>query len=77
MSFAIAAPQNITAVEASFRDEVDSILAEGYTSEEVELGKSSLIQSRQLARTQDASLAGMLASTHGRPPGSAGEAVAV
>jgi zinc protease len=61
LSFAIAAPQNITAVEASFRDEIESILAEGYTSEEVELGKTSWAQQRQLGRTQDGSVAGMLA----------------
>jgi zinc protease len=62
MAFAIAAPQNVDAVEASFLDEIESILAEGYTSEEVELGKSSWTQSRQLARTGDATLAGQLAN---------------
>jgi len=61
-AFAIAAPQNVEAVEASFLDEIESILAEGYTSEEVELGKSSWVQSRQLGRTSDAALAGQLAN---------------
>ena len=57
---AIAAPQNVTQVEASFIDEIETILAEGYSEEEVEAAKRSWAQNRQVQRAQDGSLAAML-----------------
>jgi zinc protease len=59
---AIAAPQNVAQVEASFIDEMQNILRDGYTDEEVESAKRAWIQSRQVARSQDGSIVGMLAS---------------
>jgi zinc protease len=59
---AIAAPQNIAQVEASFLDELQIILRDGYTDEEVESAKQAWIQSRQVSRSQDGSIVGMLAS---------------
>ncbi len=62
---AIAAPQNIERVEASFRDELTSILRDGYTAEELAEAKRSWAQQRQVARTQDGALANQLGSwTH-------------
>jgi zinc protease len=62
---AIAAPQNAARVEESFRDELASILRDGYTDDEIEAAKHSWAQSRQVARSQDQQLAGtLLALTH-------------
>jgi len=57
---AISAPQNAERVEASFRDELASVLSEGYGAEELETAKNSWAQSRQVARAQDQALTGML-----------------
>jgi zinc protease len=57
---AITAPQNAEKVEASFRDELASILRDGYTEEELAQAKQSWGQGRQVARTQDGSVAGTL-----------------
>jgi zinc protease len=57
---AIAAPQNAPKVEASFRDELASVLRDGYKPEEVATAKDSWSQQRQLGRAQDGALAGAL-----------------
>jgi len=57
---AIAAPQNAAKVEASFRDELQQVLSEGYTAEEFASAKFSWAQGRQVARTQDGALVGQL-----------------
>jgi zinc protease len=62
---AISAPQNAERVEASFRDELNLVLTEGYTDEEIATAKDSWFQSRQVARSQDGALTGMLVgATH-------------
>jgi zinc protease len=57
---AIAAPQNVAKVEASFRDELANILREGYTKEEFDAAKISWAQGRQVTRAQDPALVGTL-----------------
>ena len=59
---AISAPQNATPVEVSFRDELATILEEGYTADEITAAKESWSQARQVSRAQDAALVGMLLS---------------
>jgi zinc protease len=62
---AIAAPQNADKVEASFRDELATVLRDGYSDEEVATAKDSLLQGRQVGRNQDGSLTGaLLNQTH-------------
>jgi zinc protease len=62
---AISAPQNAQKVEASFRDEVATVLRDGYTPQEVATAKDSWAQQRQLGRSQDGPLAGaLLTQTH-------------
>ena len=56
----IAAPQNAAKVEASFRDELATVLRDGYTAEELAQAKVSWAQQRQVARTQDAGVANQL-----------------
>lgn len=59
-AYAICAPQNAPKVEASFKDEVKKILGEGYTAKEIEDGKKSWAQARQVARANDGELIGRL-----------------
>jgi zinc protease len=60
--YAIHAPQNREKVEALMQQELRTALKEGFSREELEAGKRGLLQSRQLSRTQDSSLAGRLLS---------------
>jgi zinc protease len=57
---AIAAPQNVQKVEASFRDELAKVLRDGYKPEEIMTAKDSWSQQRQIGRAQDGALAGAL-----------------
>jgi zinc protease len=57
---AIAAPQNAAKVEDSFRDELTTVLRDGYKPEEVATAKGSWAQQRQIGRSQDGALAGAL-----------------
>ncbi len=59
-AFATCAPENAPKVEASFKDELAKILAEGYTVVEVDVAKTSWLQSRQMSRANDWELAGRL-----------------
>jgi zinc protease len=59
---AIFAPQNKARVEAAMREELANAIAKGFTPEEVETAKRGLLEARRLARTNDASLTGRLAT---------------
>jgi zinc protease len=59
---AIFAPQNKARVETAMREELSRAIAEGFTAEEVETAKRGLLEARRLARTNDSSLAGRLAT---------------
>ena len=61
-AFAIYAPENAQALEAAFREEIDKVLADGFTGEELERAKQGWLEGRRLARAQDAQLAGLLSS---------------
>jgi zinc protease len=58
---ALCAPQNALKVEAAFKDEMDKILKEGFSADEIEKNKASWAQEQQIFRTQDGSLAQHLA----------------
>jgi zinc protease len=60
-AFAISAPQNTPKVEASFRDELAKTLKEGFSADEVAAAKKAWLQERTIDRSQDGSLAGLLA----------------
>lgn len=55
--FAIAAPQNVPKVEASFKDELARALKDGFTDAEVAGAKSGILQKRAQTRAQDGALA--------------------
>ncbi|HSW28766.1 MAG TPA: pitrilysin family protein [Longimicrobiales bacterium] len=61
-AYAIAAPGNVEKVETAFREEIQKVLAEGFTEDEMATSKQGLLETRQLARAQDASLAGQISS---------------
>ena len=56
----IFAPQNRARVERAIREELARAVREGFSAEEVEAGKLSVLESRRLARSQDRALASRL-----------------
>ena len=59
---AIAAPQNIEKLESVFLEEIQRVLNDGFTAEELAAAKSGYLQTLQVNRAQDRRLAGILAS---------------
>ena len=57
---AIYAPQNVDKLEAAFKEEIDKVLKDGFTAEEVTAAKTGYLQSRQVSRAQDNELSGRL-----------------
>jgi zinc protease len=60
--YAIAAPQNVTKVEADLKDEMGRALSEGFTQKELDADRAGWFQSRQVSRTNDGALASALNS---------------
>ncbi|MFJ9450141.1 MULTISPECIES: M16 family metallopeptidase [unclassified Herbaspirillum] len=50
---AIAAPQNLGKVDAAIREELQRLITEGFTAEELERAKSGIRQQREQSRAQD------------------------
>ena len=61
-TFAIYAPQNEAKLEAAFLEEIARVLKDGFEEKEIAEAKSGWLQSRQVTRAQDASLARSLAA---------------
>lgn len=59
-AYAIYAPENAEKLETAFREEIEKVITEGFTAEEVAAAKSGWIQSRTVSRAQDSGLAGTL-----------------
>jgi zinc protease len=57
---AIYAPQNAERLEAAIKEELTRALADGFTDDEVKAAKAGWLQSNQVTRAQDNSLAGRL-----------------
>jgi zinc protease len=62
LALAISAPQNTPKVEASFRDELDKTLKEGFGADEVAAAKKAWLQERGMSRTEDGSLVSLFAA---------------
>ena len=60
LAYAIYAPQNVEKLEQAFKEEMEKVVKEGFTADELKAAKSGYLQSRQVSRAQDASLAGTL-----------------
>jgi zinc protease len=59
-AFAIYAPENAGAVQAAFVEEMERVIADGFTQEELDAAKQGWLESRQLSRAQDSQLAAAL-----------------
>jgi zinc protease len=59
-AFAIYAPENAEQLEAAFVEEMEKVLADGFTAEEMAVAVQGYLESRQLSRAQDPSLAGQI-----------------
>ncbi len=60
LAYAIYAPQNAEKLEQAFKEEIERVVKEGFTADELKAAKSGYLQQRQVSRAQDAALAGML-----------------
>lgn len=56
-AFAIYAPENAEALEAAFVEELEKVLTDGFTQEELAAAIQGYLESQQLGRAQDGSLA--------------------
>jgi zinc protease len=61
-SFAIYAPENQARLEQAFNEEINKVITEGFTAEEIAAAKSGWTQSRTVGRAQDGSLSNTLAN---------------
>ncbi len=61
LGVAIYAPENADKLQAAYSQVIDSVIRNGFTAEEVAQAKEGYLQARQLARSQDKSLAPALA----------------
>jgi zinc protease len=59
---AICNPQNMSRVEMAAREELDRLLRDGVTPEELEQAKQGYLQARKVGRTSDQALTGILSS---------------
>jgi len=57
---AIYAPENVEKVEKGFREELDRVIKDGFTTEEVEAAKKGFLQNRQQQRAEDRALVSAL-----------------
>ena len=62
MITAICNPQNIGKVRKAAQEELERLLREGVTAEELEKAKQGYLQAQKVARANDGALAGMLSS---------------
>src|ERR1035441_9891141 len=62
LAYAISNPENAPKVEASFMDEVALTIKGGFTSEELAAAKKAWAEEQIVGRSQDGSLAGLLAA---------------
>jgi zinc protease len=59
-AYAIYAPENASRLEKGLIDEIERATRQGFTAEEVAQGKAAWLQSRQVSRAQDGTVAGAL-----------------
>ncbi|MFM7855963.1 MAG: M16 family metallopeptidase, partial [Flammeovirgaceae bacterium] len=59
-AYAIYAPENVTKLEVAFKEEIQKVITEGFTAEEVAAAKSGWTQGQSVTRAQDNSLANTL-----------------
>jgi zinc protease len=60
LTYAIYAPENVKRLDAAFKEEIDKVVKDGFTEQELAEAKKGYLQSRQVTLAQDASLAATL-----------------
>lgn len=60
MAAAIYAPQNVERLQIAFREEIDRVIKEGFTAQEIEQFRGGYLQGRSQERANDRELAGLL-----------------
>lgn len=60
IAVAIFAPENVDRVETAMIEELEKVLADGFTEEEFQSARQGWLESRQLSRAQDGGLAGAI-----------------
>lgn len=61
-AFAIYAPENAEKLEIAFKEEIQKVVTDGFTADEVTAAKSGWLQSQVVSRSQDAQLASALSN---------------
>ncbi len=61
-AYAIYAPENAKRLDAAFREEMERVVKDGFTPDEVAKAKDGLLDSRKVTRAQDATVAKVMAS---------------
>lgn len=61
-AYAIYAPENADKLEAAFKEEIQKVITEGFTGEEIAAAKTGWLQGRTVTRAQDVSLSGTLSN---------------
>jgi len=61
-AYAIYAPENRDKVKSAFDEEIEKVITEGFTQEELDAAKSGWLQSRTVRRSQDGALVNALGS---------------
>ncbi len=59
-AYAICAPQNLAKVELGFKEELQRLLDDGFTEDEIKNAKTGLLQGKKVSRSQDRELVGRL-----------------
>ena len=60
LAFAIYAPQNLSRLETAFDEEMQKVITEGFTEQEVKQAIAGIVGARKRQRANDAGLAGTL-----------------
>lgn len=62
LSFAIYAPENVARLETAYREEIERVLREGFTPDEIKAAKTGWLQAQEVSRAQERELVGRLAT---------------
>lgn len=60
-AYAIAAPENLPRVEVGFKEELERVLKDGFTQEELDKARDGVLQNNRIDRSKDARLVSSLA----------------
>lgn len=61
-TYAIYAPENLARLEQAFQEEINKVITDGFTADEVKAAQSGWLQSRTVSRAQDGGLSSTLAN---------------